>query len=189
MRPAAMMERGQERNSLLPPRPVCAHEPQSFGARDLPSPPAFAPATMEKRIATVDAVKTLHTSMIDTRTAYEKAQAEARLPELRALFSSMVALRQKDHDELHRVLTEMGKKPDEDGSFMTAVHRAVIGARSAITGVDRGSLSAFASGEENIIKEYDDALGQSDIGQETAALLDRQKAVLERKIAEMKALA
>lgn len=140
-------------------------------------------------MATVDAIKTLHTSMIDTRRAYEKAAAETELPELKAFFDGMVSLRQKDHEQLHRVLTEMGEQPDEDGSFMTTVHRAVIGARSAIVGIDEGSLSAFASGEDNIVKEYDDALRQSDIHQETATLLERQKAALLEKIAQMKALA
>lgn len=140
-------------------------------------------------MATVDAIKTLHTSMIDTRRAYEKAAAETELPELKAFFSEMVALRQKDHEQLHRVLTEMGEKPDEEGSFMTTVHRAVIGTRSAIVGIDKGSLSAFASGEENIVKEYDNALGQSDIYPETTALLEHQKAALVERIAQMKALA
>lgn len=140
-------------------------------------------------MATVDAIKTLHTSMIDTRRAYEKAASETKLPELKALFGGMVALRQNDHEQLHRVLTEMGEKPDEDGSFMTTVHRAVIGVRSAITGVDKGSLSAFASGEEKMVKEYDDALSQDDINNETRALLAHQKAVLAERIAQMKALA
>ena len=140
-------------------------------------------------MATVDAIKTLHTSMIDTRRAYEKAAAETELPELKAFFGEMVALRQKDHEQLHRVLTEMGEKPDEDGSFMSTVHQAVIGARSAITGVGKGSLSAFAKGEENIVKEYEDALGQSDIHQETTSLLEHQKAALVERISQMKALA
>ena len=140
-------------------------------------------------MATIDAIKTLHTSMIDTCRAYEKAAAETELPELKDFFAGMVVLRQKDHEQLHRVLTEMGETPNEDGSFMTTVHRAVIGARSAITGVDKSSLSAFASGEENIVKEYEDALGQGDIHHETTALLEHQKAALVEKIAQMKALA
>ena len=139
-------------------------------------------------MATLDAIKTLHTSMIDTRRAYEKAREETKMPDLKSFFGAMVDLRQKSHDELHEVLTEMGERPDEDGSFMTTVHRAVIGVRSAVTGVDHGSLSAFASGEENILKEYDDALGQNDLRQATSDLLRRQRATLVEKIGEMKAL-
>ena len=139
-------------------------------------------------MATVDAIKTLHTSMIDTRRAYETARDETQLPELKSLFESMVTLRKTDHDELHNVLAEMGEQPDEDGSFMTKVHRAVIGVRSAIKGVDRDALSAFASGEETIVKEYDDALGQDDLHQATSALLQEQRRTLVEKIAQMRAL-
>lgn len=140
-------------------------------------------------MATVDAIKKLHTSMIDTRDGYEKARTEAEEPEVKALFDEMLALRHKHHEQLHRVLTAMGEEPDESGSFMSSVHRTVIAVRSAVKGVDRDALSSFASGEENIVKEYDDALGQDDIHAETTDLLTRQKAALLAKIDQMKAMA
>ncbi len=140
-------------------------------------------------MALIDAVKTLHTSMLDTRAAYETASAEAEEPNLKSLFDEMVALRYKHHEQLHRVLTAAGEEPDESGSFMSNVHRTVIAVRSAIKGIDRDALSSFASGEENILKQYDEALAQDDIRPETLELLTRQKAALLEKIAEMEALA
>ena len=44
-----------------------------IGTRDLNAGSALASSQMEIRMATVDAIKTRHTSMIDTRRAYEKA--------------------------------------------------------------------------------------------------------------------
>ena len=139
-------------------------------------------------MATVDAIKRLHTSMIDTRRAYEKAHEEAKEPALKTLFGDMAALKQKDHDELHRVLSELGETPDEDGSFMTAVHKTVIAVRSAVKGVDRGALSAFASGEKTIVTDYDDALGQDDIRPATVDVLTRQKSALVTKIGDMEVM-
>ena len=139
-------------------------------------------------MSTSDAIKKLHTSMIDTRRAYEKAAGETADASLKSFFQSMITLRQTEHDSLHRALTEMGEKPDEDGSFMTTVHRAAIGIRASVTGIDRGALSAFASGEENILQEYDEALSQHDLHPETSELLRRQRSKLVDKIAAMKAM-
>ena len=52
-------------------------------------------------MSTVDAIKKLHTSVIDTRRAYETAEVETNDAGLKLFFSSMIALRQKDHDQLH----------------------------------------------------------------------------------------
>ena len=139
-------------------------------------------------MSAMEAVKTLHTSMIDTERAYDKAQNETDDPALRAFFWDMMALRERSHDELHRVLLDMGQKPDESGSFMTTVHQTVIGLRAATVGIGRGALRAFIDGEEHILSEYDKALQQDDLYPETAALLRRQRASLAEKIAQMEDL-
>ena len=56
------------------------------------------------------------------------------------------------------MLSAAGLTPDEAGSFMSTVHKTVIGVRSAVVGLDAGSLSSFASGEENNLAKYDEAI-------------------------------
>ena len=53
---------------------------------------------------TTDALKKLHTAMLDTREGYEVAEKDAETPALKALFGQMIALRGKDHEEIHQAL-------------------------------------------------------------------------------------
>src|SRR6202000_2493088 len=80
-----------------------------------------------------DSLKKLHTALIDTRNGYQKAVEDASSPAVKSLFSDMVALKEKDHAELHAGLTRLGEKPDENGSFMSTVHKAAVGVRATVT--------------------------------------------------------
>jgi uncharacterized protein (TIGR02284 family) len=132
-----------------------------------------------------DSLKKLHTALVDTRNGYEEAAKDAETPSIKAFFGEMVALKEKDHSELHAGLSKLGEKPDESGSFMSTVHKTVISVRSAVTGLGKNALSSFVMGEEQIVKEYDDALAETSTP-EITAVLTRQKQTLLAKIAEMK---
>ena len=138
---------------------------------------------------TTDALKTLHTALHDTLSGYEKARQEADGPALTQLFDEMIALREADHAAVHQALVGLGETPDEGGSFMASVHRAVIGVRSAVTGLDRDALPAFIKGEDAILDDYDAALTEQAPHAEIAAMLASRKRELVGKIEEMKRLA
>jgi uncharacterized protein (TIGR02284 family) len=99
-----------------------------------------------------DSLKKLHTSLVDTRNGYQKAAEDAETPALQALFAEMVALKEKDHSELHAGLTRMGEKPDESGSSMSTVHETVISVRAAVTGLGPSALSSFVSAKSRSSK-------------------------------------
>ncbi len=131
----------------------------------------------------------LHTAIVDARNGYEEAIRRAELPVLKTIFQRLKALHENAHAELHEALLARGFTPDESGSFMSTVHKTVISVRSAVTGLDDESLSAFASGEDRIIADYDKAI-EDNAGDETLlALLERQEARLKSAISDMKATA
>lgn len=134
----------------------------------------------------VEELKSLHTAVIDSRNGYDEAIKDAEKPELGAIFEKARRLHARAHDDLHRMLAERGSAPDERGSFMTTVHEVVIGVRAAVGGLNRGSLRAFADGEEHTVAAYDDAIAANPTDAET---LDRHKAALEGVIAEMRGMA
>ncbi|WP_249147404.1 DUF2383 domain-containing protein [Bradyrhizobium jicamae] len=101
----------------------------------------------------------------------------------------MVALRHEDHAELHRALLAAGETPDENGSFMTTVHETVVSVRAAITGISEKTLPAFISGEEEIVKLYDEAIKEAHDQRRASDIFTRQRANLITKISEMKRLA
>ena len=101
----------------------------------------------------------------------------------------MTSLRHSDHMQLHQSLVLAGEIPDEDGSFMSVVHETIIGVRAAISGISK-KLPAFASGEEDIIKCYDDALAETAaVDPAMADILKLQRDNLLKKITEMKSIA
>jgi uncharacterized protein (TIGR02284 family) len=136
-----------------------------------------------------DSLKTLHTALVDARNGYQEAAKDAETPALAALFAEMIALKERDHAELHDALRRMGETPDESGSFMSTVHQTVIRVRSAVTGLGTNALSSFVSGEEQILSDYDDALKDCAGDPAITATLRKQRDTLLAKIGEMKRLA
>src|ERR1700761_2027315 len=136
-----------------------------------------------------DKLKTLHTALVDTRAAYELASQKAESPAVILICKQMATLRREDHVELHRALLEAGETPDENGSFMTTVHETVVKVRAAITGISEKTLPAFISGEEEIVRLYDEAVEEAGPNSRTTDVLMRQRANLISKIQDMKRLA
>lgn len=135
-----------------------------------------------------DALKSLHTALIDAREGYEKATAETEDSTLAALFGDMIALHTSAHNDIHERLLGVGEKPDESGSFMGTVHRTVIGVRSAITGIDMSTLDSFADGEERITEKYSDAINE-ERDPRLAEMLRMHESALRDMIGRMKQMA
>jgi uncharacterized protein (TIGR02284 family) len=126
--------------------------------------------------------------LVDTRGAYELALKDTADEEVAGICKEMISLRHSDHQELHQSLILAGEVPDENGSFMSVVHETVVGVRAALSGISKKTLPAFASGEENIVGEYDEALREMNGDPRVMEILTRQKESLLIKIAEMKKL-
>ena len=137
----------------------------------------------------VENVKNLHTALIDTRAAYELALKDTEDADVAGICREMISLRHSDHLDLHQSLILAGEVPDESGSFMSMIHETVIGVRAAISGISKKTLPTFASGEEDIVKLYDEALTETGSNLSMTEILMRQRENLVSKIAAMKKLA
>jgi hypothetical protein len=71
---------------------------------------------------------------------------------------------------------------------MSIVYETVVGVRAALTSISKKTLLAFASGEENIVEEYNDALRAMNGDPKITEILTRPKENLLTKIAEMNKL-
>ena len=69
---------------------------------------------------------------------------------------------------------------------MSMVHKTVISVRAAITGLDKPSLSSFASGEERILKDYDAAIEDCRDDPPVADRLIRHRDALQQVVSRMK---
>ena len=132
-----------------------------------------------------DSIIELHTALIDTCNGYDEAIKDAEKPDLIALFERAKSLHEKAHANVHSILGARGAAPDDKGSFMSTVHETVISVRSAVVGLDKGSLSAFASGEERLIKAYDKAIESNGDDPSVRTALEQQRSALVELVGEM----
>ncbi len=135
----------------------------------------------------IEALKKLHTVLIDSRNGYDEALRDADGGGLTPLFREMIALREAHHHEIDAHLRDAGERPDESGSFMTAVHRTIFKIRSLMSGLDDSVLPGLIDGEERILTYYDDVLSRAP-SPAVASTLNAQALTLREKIARMRAM-
>ncbi|MGQ0672075.1 MAG: ferritin-like domain-containing protein [Hyphomicrobium sp.] len=134
----------------------------------------------------IEALKSLHTILIDSRNGYDEAVKDAEGKGLTPLFREMRELRSRHADEVTRYLTAAGQAADPSGSFMSSVHRAVISVRAALTGLGDSVLPGLIDGEERIISAYDDTTKLLTPGSDMHQTLLEQRQTVADKIADMR---
>ncbi|MBR2534489.1 MAG: DUF2383 domain-containing protein [Hyphomicrobium sp.] len=134
----------------------------------------------------IDNLKNLHTILIDSKHGYEEALTDAEGRGMTQLFQEMITLRIKDAGEIATILTTIGEKADENGSFMTTINRAIISLRSLFGGLDESILPGLIDGEKRIVGYYDSAL-ETSASSVDREILTRQRQNLLKIIAEMEA--
>lgn len=135
-----------------------------------------------------DHLKSLHTAAVDARHGYEEALHDADLGDMGPLFREMIAVHGANGDELAVHLRSRGEEPDEEGSFMSTIHRTIMDIRSLFGGLDESVLSGLIDGEERNVARYEKAAASPDATDQDRALISRQRSVLEAAITKMRAL-
>ena len=80
-----------------------------------------------------------------------------------------------------------GEDAGQEGSFMSSVHRTVIGIRSILTGLDESILPGLIDGENRILGYYESAIELAKNGSSEYITLIKQRDTLQLKISEMQA--
>jgi uncharacterized protein (TIGR02284 family) len=135
----------------------------------------------------LDDLKSLHTAAIDARNGYREALEDAEGKGMTPLFSELVALHESHAAALARTLGAAGEKADDEGSFMTTVHKTIMDVRSLFNGLDASVLPGLIDGEKRNVAKYDKALRDGRPPAEVASLLTSQRSALVQKILEMEA--
>ncbi len=132
-----------------------------------------------------DHVLHLQTSVVDARNGYEQALKDSAKNSLVGLFGDMLSLHARHADELGAELVSAGIKPDNDGSFMSTVHRRIMDFRSLFNGLDESVLPGLIDGETRLLSAYDDAIKAASVGTAVHTLLVNQRQSLHQQIASM----
>jgi uncharacterized protein (TIGR02284 family) len=132
-------------------------------------------------------LKSLHTSEIDARNGYEEALADAEGKGFSSLFIDMVGLHENNAQEIGDLLTRLGEPANPDGSFMSAVHRAIVDVRSLFGGLGEGILPGLIDGERRNVEKYDEALKSPALPVAVEQMLTAQRGKIQAGIADMEA--
>jgi uncharacterized protein (TIGR02284 family) len=133
----------------------------------------------------IDQLKSLHTSAIDARNGYQEALEDAKGKGMTPLFRDMIALHQDNATELARELTKANEIPDENGSFMSVVHKTIMDVRSLFNGLDESVLPGLIDGEKRNLAKYDEAVKAVAPASNVATTLTAQRGKIAQKIALM----
>lgn len=137
----------------------------------------------------VKSLASLHIAAIDARNGYREAMREAEGKGLAPLFSELATLHEKHAATLARHLVELDQKPDNDGSFMTLVHKTIFDLRALFGGLDESVIPGLIDGEQRNVKKYDQALEEPgyDAIQDTLRRHRGGLAAIVEKMSSMKA--
>jgi uncharacterized protein (TIGR02284 family) len=134
----------------------------------------------------LEQLKSLHTHAIDARNGYEEALKDAEGQGLTSLFREMIALHEGNADELSACLVRAGAPVNDDGSFMSVVHRTIMSVRSLFGGLGESVLPGLIDGEERNKSGYDKALQMQALPVDLRGLLTKQRDRIDAAIAGMK---
>jgi uncharacterized protein (TIGR02284 family) len=156
-----------------------------------PARPKRQPPTMRKTMkdSAIQQFTKLHTAAIDALNGYKEALDDAEGRGYTSLFRDMISLHQQHADELAKVLVSANQEANEHGSFMSVVHKTIMGVRSLFGGLDASVLRGLVDGEERNVVRYDDALEDSESAllPQHRALLMIQRSNLVNRITQMRA--
>ncbi len=141
---------------------------------------------MSQRTERVDNLSSLYTALVDSRNGYQEALIDAEGRGMTPLFREMTSLRDQNTAELKRHLTALGAVADDDGSFMSTVHKTIMDVRSLFGGLDKSILPGLVDGEQRILSYYDEALKTSPLDTPEYSALMAQSQVLRAKVADWK---
>ncbi|MBA2590700.1 MAG: PA2169 family four-helix-bundle protein [Alphaproteobacteria bacterium] len=138
---------------------------------------------------TADQLKSLHTAAIDARNGYREALKDAEKPhDLASVFQEMADLHQANATELHSLLIAASEQADDNGSFMSTIHRTIMDVRALFGGLDDSVLPGLIDGEKRNISHYGDALAAVAGDDEVAAILRGERSRIAAAITKLEFL-
>ena len=133
-----------------------------------------------------DHLKSLHTAAIDAKNGYVEALDDAAGNGMTGLFKEMIDLHSAHADELKCALQKLGEEIDDNGAFMTAVHRTIFSIRSLFNGLGKSVLPGLIDGEERNASHYGEALNIPGVPDDVRMILIAERAHINSAIAKMR---
>ncbi len=115
---------------------------------------------------------------VDSVKGYAKMVEKAE-PSFRDTAERFRALHARHADELARILADLGIDADRDGSIMGTVNQAVVTFRAFFDDIDEDVMDQVRSGEDWVLKAFEEAIVEQAGAVPTAKLREMQTELTE----------
>lgn len=112
-------------------------------------------------------------STIDSADGYQQAAKDAQSGTYAAGFASRAAEREQVARHLQQKVSELGGKPEDDGTLLASAHRMFVNLRHAFSKGDVAVVDEVERGEDHIKAKYEEALGDSELSPATRAVVEQ----------------
>lgn len=124
-----------------------------------------------------DALVALHNRTVDALAGYAEMVEKAE-PSFRSVAEEFRALHAMQADQLARMLADLGREVDADGTFMGTVNAAVVSVRAFFDTIDEGVMDNIRDGETSVLSAYEEAIATAREPASRAALVEMRAALL-----------
>jgi uncharacterized protein (TIGR02284 family) len=115
----------------------------------------------------------LITTTIDSINGFENSAGDAPDGRFSAFFREMARDRREVVSALQAHSRSLGGSPTEQGSVAAALHRRWEDLRAALGGGDKAVIQEVERGEDYLKEEYERAMTDSNVSEETRAVISR----------------
>lgn len=125
----------------------------------------------------------------DRVEGYEKAAAQAKDTDLKAIFNSNAADSRRFAEELRSIVNKEGEHSAEGTTTRGKIYRTWMDVKATFGGADRkGILSSCEFGEDAAQRAYKTVLSDNNISAEARAVIEQQERTLRGALERIRAL-
>jgi len=117
-------------------------------------------------------------TLIDSADGYEKAAELADRDAFKNFFTRRAASRRAMVDAVRNEITQLGGKPEADGTILASAHRVFMNLSAAVRDNDEATIEAVDTGEEYLRTKFRQALENEERSPSAKTLLRNFKGEL-----------
>ncbi len=115
----------------------------------------------------LDKIETLLTRSVDAVAGFEMMAKKAK-PEFRPTAKRFLQTHRDHVSDLSDILSECGREPVLDGSFMSSVNASVVSLRALFDEIDNDVMNSIKVGERPIINIFDELIMEAGLNYDTS---------------------
>lgn len=103
---------------------------------------------------------------LDSADGYSEAAKDAKIPEVKSLFSHWAEERFEVAHQLQDEVRQLGGEPEDEGSVLASTHRVFVKVREGLSRGDKGVIDEVERGEDFIKSKYEKALDDVELSEQ-----------------------